>query len=160
MTLRGLNEDFRDLLVLFADAGVEFLIVGAYALAFHGVPRASGDIDLLVRPSPDNAQRAFDALTRFGAPLASAGVTAAHLARPGMVYQIGLPPRRIDILTQITGVTFDEAWASRTTAEVEGRSVAFISRTALVANKEATGRLKDKADAARLRRTRRAGTDG
>ena len=92
MTLEGLNEDFRDLLVLLADAGAEFLVVGAYALAFHGAPRASGDIDLFVRASPGNAARVFAALARFGAPLEAAGMTPADFARPGVVYQIGLPP--------------------------------------------------------------------
>jgi len=154
MTLEGLNEDFRDLLVLLADAGVEFVIVGAYALAFHGAPRASGDIDLFVRPSAVNAGRVFDVLVHFGAPLQSAGVTPADFAQPGAVYQIGLPPRRIDLLTEISGVTFDEAWASRTTADVEGRPVSFIGREALIKNKEASGRLKDVADVARLRKTR------
>ena len=154
MTLEGLHEDFRDLLVLFADAGVEFVIVGAYALAFHGAPRASGDIDLFVRPSLANAQRVFDALARFGAPLESAGVTAGDFAQPGAVYQIGLPPRRIDVLTEISGVTFDEAWTSRVAGEVEGRTVGFIGRAALLKNKEASGRPKDIADAARLRQTK------
>ena len=154
MRLDGLHEDFRDLLVLFADAGVEFVIVGAYALAFHGAPRASGDIDLFVRPSPPNAQRVFQALARFGAPLESAGVTAADFAQPGAVYQVGLPPRRIDVLTEISGVTFDEAWESRVTGEVEGRTVGFIGRAALLKNKAASGRLKDIADAARLRQTK------
>ena len=154
MTLEGLHEDFRDLLVLFADAGVEFVIVGAYALAFHGAPRASGDIDLFVRPSLANAQRVFDALARFGAPLESAGVTAADFAQPEAVYQIGLPPRRIDVLTEISGVTFDEAWTSRVVGEVEGRTVSFIGRAALLKNKEASGRPKDIADAARLRQTK------
>ena len=104
MTLEGLHEDFRDLLVLFADADVEFVVVGAYALAFHGAPRASGDIDLFIRPSSANAGRVFDALARFGAPLESAGVTPADFTRSGTVYQIGLPPRRIDVLTGISGV--------------------------------------------------------
>jgi Nucleotidyl transferase of unknown function (DUF2204) len=152
-TLEGLNSDFRDLLILLVDNGTEFVVVGAYAVAFHGAPRASGDIDLFVRPSPANAERVYHALTRFGAPLASAGVASADFAHPGTVYQIGLPPRRIDILTQISGVTFDEAWASRTTAEVEGRPVGFIGREALLKNKEATGRPKDAADISRLRRT-------
>jgi len=154
MTLEGLHEDFRDLLVLFADAGVEFIIVGAYALAFHGAPRASGDIDVFVRPGRANAQRVLDALTRFGAPLASAGVTAADFAEPGVVYQIGLPPRRIDVLTEISGVTFNEASASRETADVEGRTIGIIGRAALLRNKEAAGRPKDLADVARLRRPR------
>jgi predicted nucleotidyltransferase len=157
MTLEGLNDDFRDVLVLLADAGVEFVIVGAYALAFHGAPRASGDIDVFVRPSPLNAQRVFDVLVRFGAPLQSGGVTAADFAQAGAVYQIGLPPRRIDLLTEISGVTFDQAWASRIAAELEGRTVWFIGREALLKNKEASGRAKDVADVARLRRTRPAG---
>jgi hypothetical protein len=152
MTLDGLNDDFRDLLLQLADAGVEFLVVGAYALAFHGAPRASGDIDVFVRASTVNARRVFTALGRFGAPLAASGVSEADFAHPGIVYQIGLPPRRIDIMTEITGVTFDEAWASRVTAEIDGRAVAFIGRDALLKNKDATGRLKDRADAERLRR--------
>lgn len=152
MTLEGLNEDFRDLLVHFVDASVEFVVVGAYALAFHGAPRASGDIDVFVRPSAANARRVADALRRFGAPLTSAGVTDADFAKPGAVYQIGLPPRRIDIMTEISGVTFDETWASRVTAEVEGRMIGFIGREALLKNKEAAGRLKDRADAERLRK--------
>lgn len=154
MTLDGLNDDFRDLLVLLVDAGVEFVVVGAYALAFHGAPRASGDIDVFVRPSAANARRVADALGRFGAPLASAGITHADFAQPGAVYQIGLPPRRIDVMTEISGVTFDEAWESRVIAEVEGRSVGFIGRDALLRNKEATGRLKDLADADRLRQSK------
>ncbi len=156
MTLEGLNEDFRDFLVLLADGGVDFVIVGAYALAFHGAPRASGDIDLFVRPTPANAERVFDALARFGAPLESAGVTAADFTQPGAVYQIGLPPRRIDVLTEISGLTFDEAWASRITAEIDGRTVSFIGREALLKNKEASGRPKDAADLARLRKPRSA----
>jgi hypothetical protein len=152
MTLEGLNPDFRDLLILLVDAHVDFVVVGAYAVGFHGAPRASGDLDLFVRPAEDNAERVFQALTRFGAPLASAGVMAGDFARPGAVYQIGLPPRRIDILTQISGVTFDEAWASRATADLEGRAIGFIGREVLLKNKLATGRPKDAADIARLRR--------
>jgi len=153
MTLEGLHQDFRDLLVLFADAEVDFLIVGAYALAFHGAPRASGDIDLFIRPSGSNAARVFAALARFGAPLEAAGVTAADFARGGMVYQIGLPPLRIDVMTEISGITFDEAWTSRVTADVDGRTVSFIGKSALVKNKQAAGRPKDVADVARLRQT-------
>ena len=154
-TLEGLNPDFGDLLVVLVDSGVDFLVVGAYALALHGAPRASGDIDVFVRPSPENAERVFEALTRFGAPLASAQLSVADFAQAGIVYQIGLPPRRIDIMTAISGVSFDEAWASRVMADIDGRSVAFIGRDALVKNKEATGRPKDLADVARLRRAGR-----
>jgi predicted nucleotidyltransferase len=150
MTLDGLNDDFRDIVVLFADRGVEFVIVGAYALAFHGAPRASGDIDLYIRPSSENAERVFEALQSFGAPLASHGVVAADFSRPGTIYQIGLPPRRIDVLTEVSGLGFDEVWASRVAALVDGRTVHIIGRDAFVRNKTAAGRPKDMADVARL----------
>ena len=99
MSLGKLNEDFHDLLVEFSDEGVEFLLVGAFAVAFHGVPRATGDMDVFVRPSSENAKRVHAALARFGAPLKSAGVVQADFEQPGVVYQMGLPPRRIDVLT-------------------------------------------------------------
>lgn len=155
MTLEGLNDDFRDVIAAMVDEGVEFLVVGAFALAFHGAPRASGDIDLYVRPTPENAHRVFRALVAFGAPLEAHGVTAEDFARAGAVYQIGLPPRRIDILTQISGLEFDEAWASRVQASVDGRAVHFLGREAFLKNKRAAGRPKDLADAARLARPRR-----
>ncbi len=153
-TIEGLNEDFRDIVLLFADGSVEFLIVGAYALGFHGAPRASGDIDLYVRPTGENAERVYRALTEFGAPLSAHSVAATDFARPGSVYQVGLPPRRIDVLTEITGVTWEEAWASRVPANVEGRTVQVIGREAYLKNKDAAGRPKDRADAARLRKKR------
>jgi hypothetical protein len=152
MTLEGLNDDFRDLLLELAEAGVEFVIVGAFALAFHGAPRASGDIDIFVRPTRENAERIMKALVRFGAPLASAGINQEDFARPGMVYQIGLPPRRIDLLTEISGVSFEEAWGSREAAEIDGRPVHLIGREAFLKNKQAAGRPKDLADVARLTR--------
>lgn len=151
MPLRNLNEDFRDLLLEFADAEVEFVLVGAFAVAYHGVPRATGDMDVLVRPSSDNARRVFDALASFGAPLASAGVTPEDFETPGIVYQIGQPPRRIDVLTEISGVSFDEAWKSRQGVNFEGRTVHFIGCVELLRNKEAAGRPKDLADVSRLR---------
>ena len=144
--VRGLNPDFRDLLVCLGQEGVEYVLVGAYALAFHGVPRATGDIDVLVRPTPANAERTWRALRAFGAPLASAGVEPQDFALPDIVYQIGLPPRRVDILTSISGVSFEEAWESRETADLDGTPVYFLGRQALIANKRATGRLKDLAD--------------
>ena len=150
MNLNSLNDDFRDLLLALAEQGVEFLIVGAYALSFYGAPRASGDIDVFVRPSAANAARIWMALVEFGAPVESAGVVQADFEKPDLVYQIGLPPRRIDLLTSISGVSFDEAWASRVPAEVGGRVVHFIGREMFLRNKQAAGRPKDLADAARL----------
>lgn len=149
---RELNVDFRDVLLALSAEGAEFLVVGAHALALHGVPRATGDLDVLVRPSLDNAARVMRALVRFGAPIASAGVTTEDFATPGVVYQIGLPPSRIDVLTQISGVTFDEAWADRQASTLEGATVHFIGRDTLIRNKQATGRPKDIADVSRLRR--------
>lgn len=153
MALDELNEDFRDVLLELADRGAEFVIVGAFAVAFHGVPRATGDLDVFVRPTLENSRRVFEALARFGAPLKAGGVTPEDFAKAGVVYQIGLPPRRIDILTEISGVGFSEAWASRKTVELEGRLVAFLGRDALLRNKTAAGRPKDLADAARLRKS-------
>jgi hypothetical protein len=150
--LRNLNEDFRDLLLEFADGKVEFLIVGAFAVAYHGVPRATGDMDVFVRPSPENARRVFDALVRFGAPVASAKVTPRDFETKGIVYQIGQPPRRIDILTEISGVSFDEAWAGRRRERFEDREIPFIGREELLRNKKAAGRPKDLADLSRLRK--------
>src|SRR5688572_16238524 len=121
--LRELNPDFRDLLLAFSKEGVEFVVVGAHALALHGVPRMTGDLDVLVRPSEDNAQRVWRALVAFGAPMQTAGVRVEDFTTPGIVYQIGLPPSRIDVLTAITGVTFDEAWSSRESVDLEGSAI-------------------------------------
>ncbi len=151
MTDRALNDDFRDLLEALAGAGADFVVVGAHALAAHGFPRATGDLDVLVRPSRENARRVLAALGAFGAPLAQHGVTEADLAQAGTVYQIGLPPRRIDVLTAISGVTFDEAFGSRLVVQVDGRPVPFLGRDALLANKLASGRPKDLLDADLLR---------
>ncbi len=140
------NEDFRDLLVALIAAGARFLVVGAHAMAVHGVPRATGDLDVWIAADGDNAERVFSALVRFGAPLAAMGVTRDDLLRPDQVVQIGLPPRRIDVLTGITGLTFDEAWSGRLTHEVDGLALPFIGRAELVRNKRATGRAKDRAD--------------
>jgi hypothetical protein len=146
MTSEGLNEDFLDMLDALRDAEVEFLVVGAHAMAAHGVARATGDIDLFVRANRENADRIIRALQAFGAPLKQHGVSADDFEAPDVVYQIGLPPRRIDLLTSISGVSFDEAWASRTEHRVHGRSVAFLGRAMLVQNKRATGREKDLVD--------------
>jgi len=148
----ALNDDFREMLEALIDAQVEFVIVGAHALAVHGLPRATGDIDVLVRPSPENAGRVMAALLAFGAPVAAHGVTRGDFERPGNVYQIGLPPRRIDLLTEISGVSFDEAWGDRVLVERDGLSLPFLSREALLRNKDATGRDKDTLDAKLLRR--------
>src|SRR6188474_347908 len=106
-----MNPDFVDLLRAFVAADVRFLIVGAYALALHGRPRATGDLDVWVDATPENAARVMRALAAFGAPLAD--IAADDFARGGVTYQIGVPPGRIDILTDLTGLAFADAWADR-----------------------------------------------
>jgi hypothetical protein len=147
-----LNEDFVDALRCLQSAAVEFVVVGAHALAAHGIARATGDIDIFVRPSVENAARVMQALTEFGAPLAAHQVNERDFTVAGTVYQIGLPPRRIDLLTEISGVSFDEAWSSRIAADVGGMQLAFLGREALIKNKLAAGRDKDLVDARALSR--------
>ena len=143
-----LNPDYRDILSAFNAERVEFLLIGAYALAAHGAPRATGDLDLWIRPSTDNAQRAWRALVRFGAPLE--GLQQTDLSTPGTVVQIGREPRRIDLLTTIDGVGFDEAWGAKKEIQVDGMTIPVIGRDEFLRNKRATGRHKDLADVERL----------
>ncbi len=124
--------------------GAEFLIVGAYAMAAHGVPRATGDLDIWVRPSSANAARVMRALRRFGAPVFD--LTESDLARTGTVFQIGQPPSRIDILTSVDGVTFGSAWPRRMSSRVEQIDVAVIGYDELLRNKRAAARPKDLVD--------------
>lgn len=143
-----LNPDFRDMLSAFCDQQVEFMVVGAYALAAHGLPRATGDIDLWIRCSDNNASRVWRAIANFGSPLS--GLALDDLKTPGTVFQIGLPPRRIDILTAIDGVEFEDAWPERLEIELEGLKIPIIGRDHLLQNKKAAGRPKDRADVAWL----------
>lgn len=144
----ALNDDFRDLLFELIAAHVDFVVVGAHALAAHGVPRATGDLDVLIRPTEGNAARLLRALTAFGAPLDQHGVTAEDFAREGNVYQMGQPPRRIDVLTSIDGVTFDAVAAGKVVATFDGLRVPVIGIRELRLNKRAAGRTKDLLDLA------------
>lgn len=141
-----MNPDFIEFLAALLHAGAQFLIVGAHALAVHGVPRATGDIDVWIDRSPENAARVWSAILEFGAPAEALGVTPRDLQAPDMVVQIGLPPRRIDVLTSVTGLEFDDAWAGRTMHRVGTLDVPFLGRSALVQNKRASGRHKDLGD--------------
>lgn len=136
------------MLSAFADAKVEFLVVGAYALAAHGIPRATGDLDFWIRRTPQNADRVLRALEAFGAPMDK--VTREDLLAPDMVVQLGVAPSRIDILTSIDGVEFDESWLNRLVARVEDVDVPILSREDLIRNKRASGRPRDLADVAEL----------
>ena len=151
------NMDFVDLLSAFVEHEVEFLIVGAFALAAHGLPRATGDIDILVRPTAGNAELVHRALIAFGAPVDAHGVTPGDFEREGTVYQLGLPPRRIDILTTITGVSFDAAREHAIEGRVGSCTARFIGLEALIRNKRASGRTKDIADAESLEARRPPG---
>jgi len=143
-----LNKDFRDILSAFCEEKVEFMLVGAYALAAHGLPRATGDIDLWIKRSKENAELVRNALQKFGAPLSD--FTRDDLTSPGTIIQLGVTPRRIDILTEITGVEFEDAESERLMVSIEGIEIPVIGRTHLIQNKKAVGRPQDGADVARL----------
>lgn len=138
------QRDFKELLESFNARRVEYVIVGAYALAHHGVPRFTGDLDVLVRPTPDNARRILTALNAFG--FESAGFTVDDFTTPERVVQLGVPPVRVDILTTISGVSWESADAGKVAADYGGTPVYFLGRAELVANKRACGRARDLAD--------------
>ena len=141
-----LNPDYRDILSELSGSDADFLVVDAFAMAAHQMPRATGDLDIWIRPDPANARRVWTGLAKFGAPVAE--ITYEELAEPGLFLQIGVAPVRIAILTEIDGVGFDEAWADRIELDFEGVRVPVISRRHLLINKRAAGRPKDLADAA------------
>jgi hypothetical protein len=148
-----MNQDFLDLLrALFAHE-VRFLIVGAYAMAVHGRPRATGDLDIWVEPTQENAERAYAALSEFGAPLGD--LSTRDLATPGVVFQMGLPPRRIDIITRASGLTFEEAWPRRTSGRFGPLDCPVVGLGDQITNKRATGRPKDLVDAEELEALKR-----
>ncbi|MGH9407065.1 MAG: hypothetical protein ACRD3D_14680 [Terriglobia bacterium] len=139
-----LPADWRAFIESFNSNQVDYLIVGAVALAYHSTPRYTGDLDLLVRRSPENALRIEAALRGFG--FDALGLKASDFVDSSAVIQLGLPPNRIDLLTDIDGVPFDEAWKGRIEAELDGMRAPFIGRRELVKNKRSAGRLQDQAD--------------
>jgi predicted nucleotidyltransferase len=143
-----LNEDYKEMLQCLSDEKVKFLLVGAYAMAAHGYPRATMDIDIWVMPTPENAQAVIRALRRFGAPLQ--GLTIEDLQKDDTIFQIGVAPRRIDILAGASGLKFEEALLHSMEIEIEGIKVHIPSIEDLIRNKKATGRTKDLADAEAL----------
>lgn len=144
-----MNQDFVDLLQNLSDADARFLVVGAYAVAVHGRPRATGDLDVWIEPTSQNARRVYEALSTFGAPLNE--LTLEDLETPDIVFQMGVPPRRIDILTSISGVSFSDAWDNRTYAKFDDVRASVIGLQELIQNKEATGRDQDIADVGKLK---------
>ncbi len=141
-----LPTDYVDLLHSFVEAEVEFLLIGGWAVAVHGNPRATQDMDILVRATPENAARVFGALQTYGAPLQMHSVTKELFSTPRYGYRIGRKPVQIEILTTIDGVEFSEAHAKHVLAEVDGIAIPVIGRDALLKNKRAAGRHKDLAD--------------
>ncbi len=138
------QQDFRDLLALFNKHNVEFIIVGAYAMGFHGAPRYTGDLDILVKPDLINGRRILQALDDFG--FGSIGLTEADFEKEAKVIQLGFPPVRVDLITSITGVTWEEAISGRAEGQFGDLEVYFIGRDEFIANKRALGRKKDLAD--------------
>jgi hypothetical protein len=151
-----LNDDYKDMLRALSDERARFLLVGAYALAAHGYLRATADIDIWVMPSPGNAEAVLRALKRFGAPLHD--LTKDDLEKDDTVFQIGVPPRRIDIITGATGLRFEDAYAHSTETEIDGIPVRIPSLEDLILNKKASGRTKDLADAEALESLRDSGS--
>ena len=143
-----MNRDFVEMLSGLSAAGVRFLVVGAHALAVHGAPRATGDLDIWIQATPENATRVWQALQTFGAPLVD--LTIDDLSAPGTVFQIGLPPSRIDILSGLSGVDFDAAWSRQVEVNIGTLRVGVIGRQDFIANKKASGRPKDILDLALL----------
>jgi hypothetical protein len=143
-----LNEDYRDMLRVLSEEKVKFILVGAYALAAHGYPRATMDIDIWVMPSPENADAVLRALSRFGAPLHN--LTKEDLLEDGTIFQIGVAPRRIDIITTASGLQFETTYQNSIPVTIEGIEIRIPSMDDLILNKRAIGRTKDLADAEAL----------
>ena len=139
-----IQKDFKELLELFNAHKVEYLVIGGYALAFHGAPRFTGDIDLLVKPDSENAKRILNALAEFG--FGSLDLSEADFTSPQNVIQLGMPPVRIDIMTSVTGVSWEKAKTGKVPGSYGDTTVHFISKDDLIANKQALGRKKDLAD--------------
>jgi hypothetical protein len=138
------QQDFRDLLELFNKHRVDYIIVGAYALGFHGAPRYTGDLDVFVRPDPINARNIMQALHEFG--FGSVGLTAVDFEEEGKVVQLGVPPVRVDVITSITGVSWEQARSGRVKGQFGDLTAHYIGRDEFIANKRALGRKKDVAD--------------
>jgi hypothetical protein len=142
--MEKIPQDFKELLELLNSHKVEYLVVGSYALAFHGAPRFTGDIDLFVKPDLANAKRILEALGEFG--FGSLNLSEADFTTPENVVQFGVPPVRIDIMTSLTGVSWEKAQAGKVRGNYDKTLVYFISKQELIANKTALGRQKDLAD--------------
>ena len=148
-----LNKDYKEMLQNLLNNKVKFLVVGAYAMGVYGYPRATGDFDIWVETSPENSQKIYKSLSDFGAPLNQ--INKNTFCEEGIIFQIGVAPRRIDIITKIDGVNFQQAYPEKQEHEIEGITIPFLSKENLIINKESTGRERDKLDAQYLRQNNR-----
>ena len=148
MNERILNPDYRDMVECLVREGVDFMLVGGYAVALHGWPRTTFDIDFWIMANPEHAKAVMRAITSFGAPLM--GLTEADFYRPGMVFQIGTEPQRIDIISAVDGLDYADASLRAVTMNVDGLEIKVVSLDDLIVNKRASGRPKDIADAVML----------
>ena len=148
-----LNDDYREILQGLLERDVRFLVVGAYAMAAHGYPRSTGDIDIWVEPSEENSRKIYEALAKFGAPLKD--ITQETFVRKGLIFQIGVQPRRIDVITEIDGVDFGKAYVKRELILIDGLKIPFLSLQDIIKNKKATGREKDQLDVIYLSKVRK-----
>lgn len=148
-----LNEDYKEILQILLNNKAKFLIVGAYAMGAHGYPRATGDFDIWVETSPENSKKIYKSLSEFGAPVSD--ITENTFTENKIIFQIGVTPRRIDIITHIDGVIFEEAYETKESIEIEGLQVPFLSKENLIKNKQSTDREKDKLDADYLKKDRK-----
>ncbi len=142
------NPDFRDLFSALSAAAARFIVVGAHAVMYYTVPRYTKDLDVWVDPTKENATRVFPALAAFGAPMAD--LVIDDLATPGTIFQMGVAPNRIDVITSIEGVEFRDAWANRVKSTYDGVPISILGMQDLLTNKRIVGRDQDKLDVAKL----------
>lgn len=150
--MQQLSSDVREFIDLLNTKNVRYVIVGAWALAFHGRPRYTGDFDVFVAHDPENASKLMEVIREFG--FGNTGIEQADFLQEDYVIQLGMVPNRIDVLTGISGVTFEEAWQSRETGDISGVQVFLLSRDLLIKNKRAANRDKDRGDVLLLEKTK------
>lgn len=144
-----LNQDYKEMLSTLLEEKVDFLLVGAYAMAALGYPHATGDIDIFIQPNETNVEKVYNALFKFGTSLKN--ISIEDFSTPGTIFQIGVAPRRINIINSLDGMSFEDAYSDRIIVEIESLPVPVISKENIIKNKEATGRPKDKLDADNLK---------
>lgn len=150
--MQVVHQDYEELFQCLNAEKVKYLVVGAYAVIFHTEPRWTKDIDIWIEPSAQNAKRVWNALKKFGAPVVSAGLTLKDLTNPVMVYQIGMPPVRIDIMMGIAGISFPEAWKHKQTSPFGKETINIIGLKDLINAKRSAARKKDRDDLAKLQK--------